>query len=241
MTSNPACDVRDTGLQAVRVDPARIAAVRATGLLDSDVEEVFDRLTRLAVRLVGVPASFISLVDADRDFYKSACGFGEPLASVRQLTGPTFCHYTVQGTEPLVIPGHRRRPRVPGRADGAHPRRRRICRRATHRRRPDGGRLLHHRHATARMDEGPGGGARRAGRLRPARDRAAGRGERRPRGSRRAGADARGAGALQPPAAAAGPRAGAPGRGAPCDVDSPGGAHRGGGGGEPGRRSTSCR
>ncbi|HET7188434.1 MAG TPA: GAF domain-containing sensor histidine kinase, partial [Gemmatimonadaceae bacterium] len=60
--------------------------------------------TRLAVRLVGVPAAFISLVDVDRDFYKSACGFGEPLASVRELTGPTFCHYTVQRTDPLVIP-----------------------------------------------------------------------------------------------------------------------------------------
>lgn len=87
-----------------RTDPARIAAVRATGLLDTEVEEVFDRLTRLAVRLLGVPASFISLVDADRDFYKSASGFGEPLASVRELTGPTFCHFTVQGRDPLVIP-----------------------------------------------------------------------------------------------------------------------------------------
>ncbi len=85
-------------------DPARLAAVRATGLLDSEVEEVFDRLTRLAVRLLGVPAAFISLVDAERDFYKSACGFGEPLASARELAGPTFCHYTVQRTTPLVIP-----------------------------------------------------------------------------------------------------------------------------------------
>ncbi len=87
-----------------RTDPARVAAVRATGLLDTEVEEVFDRLTRLAVRLLGVPASFISLVDTDRDFYKSACGFGEPLGSVRELTGPTFCHFTVQRREPLVIP-----------------------------------------------------------------------------------------------------------------------------------------
>jgi PAS domain S-box-containing protein len=85
-------------------DPRRVAAVRATGLLDSDAEEAFDRLTRLAVRLVGVPAAFVSLVDAERDFYKSACGFGEPLASARELTGPTFCHYTVQRTTPLVIP-----------------------------------------------------------------------------------------------------------------------------------------
>ena len=85
-------------------DPARLAAVRATGLLDTDVELAFDRLTRLAVQLVDVAAAFISLVDENRDFYKSSCGFGEPLATVRELTGPTFCHYTIQSTEPLVIP-----------------------------------------------------------------------------------------------------------------------------------------
>ncbi len=85
-------------------DPARLAAVRATGLLDTEIEEVFDRLTRLAVRLVRVPAAFVSLVDEHRDFYKSACGFGEPLASARELAGPTFCHYAIRSREPLVIP-----------------------------------------------------------------------------------------------------------------------------------------
>lgn len=88
----------------IRADPARLAAVRSTGLLDSEVEEAFDRLTRLAVRLVKVPAAFISLVDDHRDFYKSACGFGEPLASARAIEGETFCHYTIQHTGPLVIP-----------------------------------------------------------------------------------------------------------------------------------------
>jgi signal transduction histidine kinase len=88
----------------------RLAAVNATGLLDSEVEEAFDRLTRLAVRLVRVPAAFVSLVDEDRDFYKSACGFGEPLASARQLEGPTFCHFTIQSAEPLVIPDTRANP-----------------------------------------------------------------------------------------------------------------------------------
>ena len=88
----------------------RLAAVKATGLLDSEVEEAFDRLTRLAVRLVKIPAAFVSLVDEDRDFYKSACGFGEPLASSRQLEGPTFCHFTIQSAEPLVIPDTRADP-----------------------------------------------------------------------------------------------------------------------------------
>ncbi len=85
-------------------DDRRLAVMRGTGLLDSEVEEAFDRLTRLAVRLVKVPAAFVSLVDEDRDFYKSVCGFGEPLASSRQLEGPTFCHFTIQSAEPLVIP-----------------------------------------------------------------------------------------------------------------------------------------
>lgn len=91
-------------------DERRLAAVKATGLLDSEVEEAFDRLTRLAVRLVKIPAAFVSLVDEDRDFYKSACGFGEPLASSRQLEGPTFCHFTIQSSEPLVIPDTRADP-----------------------------------------------------------------------------------------------------------------------------------
>ena len=60
-------------------------------------------MTRLAVKLCNVPAAFISLVDDNRDFYKSAAGFGEPLQSARQLTGRTFCHYAIQSSSPLVI------------------------------------------------------------------------------------------------------------------------------------------
>ena len=96
-------DAYDLARAAV-ADPKRLAALHATGLLDSDVEEVFDRMSRLAARLLGVPATFLSLVDAKRDFYKSSTGFGEPLASQRQMTGPTFCHFAIQSTEPLVIP-----------------------------------------------------------------------------------------------------------------------------------------
>ncbi|HEX5726970.1 MAG TPA: GAF domain-containing protein, partial [Longimicrobiaceae bacterium] len=98
--------------EAVR-DPARLAVLRATGLLDSAAEPPFDRLTRLAVKLLGVPAAFLSLVDENRDFYKAACGFGEPLASARELAGPTFCHFTVAWAtpeRPLVIPDTRADP-----------------------------------------------------------------------------------------------------------------------------------
>lgn len=84
-------------------DQGRLAAVLATGLLDTLPEESFDRLTALAARLLGVPVTFLSLVDGYRDFYKSSFGFAEPLASSREITGPTFCHFALRSTGPLVI------------------------------------------------------------------------------------------------------------------------------------------
>ena len=72
-------------------------------MLDTPPEESFDRLTRLAAKLIGVPATFISLVDQSRDFYKSCFGFGEPLATTRQLEGRTFCHHAIVSSGPLLI------------------------------------------------------------------------------------------------------------------------------------------
>src|SRR3954462_13277742 len=89
------------------VDRARLDALLQTSLLDTPAEESFDRLTRLtrlAAKLTGVPATFISLVDEGRDFYKSCFGFGEPLATTRQLEGTTFCHYAIVSSGPLLIP-----------------------------------------------------------------------------------------------------------------------------------------
>ena len=71
-------------------------------MLDTEVEEVFDRMTRLVVKLLNVPAAFINLVDANRDFYKSSAGFAEPLQSERHAER-TFCHYAIQSSAPLVV------------------------------------------------------------------------------------------------------------------------------------------
>lgn len=84
-------------------DPRRLAAVHSIALLDSPTEETFDSMSRLAVNLVGAPASFLSIVDAERDFYKSAHGFPQELASAREVHGRTFCHYAIASTDPLVI------------------------------------------------------------------------------------------------------------------------------------------
>ncbi len=89
--------------QSAIADPQRLAALLRTGLLDTPPEESFDRLTRLAAKLIGVPTTFISLVDTNRDFYKSCFGFGEPLTTTRQLEGRTFCHHAIVSPGPLLI------------------------------------------------------------------------------------------------------------------------------------------
>lgn len=96
--------VLSANLDAVLRDPQRLGALRQTQLLKTAPEESFDRLTRLAAKLVGVPVTFISLVDESSDFYKSCHGFGEPLSSSRTLEGRTFCHYALVETGPLLIP-----------------------------------------------------------------------------------------------------------------------------------------
>ncbi len=88
----------------------RLTAVTASGLLDTLPTAGFDRITRLGAAVLNVPATFISLVEDHRDFYLSHCGFGEPLASERQMTGQTFCHFTIQGERPLIIPDTRADP-----------------------------------------------------------------------------------------------------------------------------------
>ncbi len=85
------------------LEPKRLEALRRTSLLDTQPEESFDRLTRLAATLTGAPATFVSLLDRHRDFYKSTYGFGEPLASVRQIEGHTLCHYAMLKQDGLVL------------------------------------------------------------------------------------------------------------------------------------------
>ena len=52
----------------------RLASLHALGLLDSETEERFDRITRLATALFNVPMAIITLVDEDRQWFKSRQG-----------------------------------------------------------------------------------------------------------------------------------------------------------------------
>ena len=55
-----------------------VAALRRTGPLDAPADEHFDKITTMAGRLLKVPESLVSRVDADRQFFASARGLAEP-------------------------------------------------------------------------------------------------------------------------------------------------------------------
>jgi hypothetical protein len=85
-------------------EPGRLAALRETALLDSPPEESFDRLARLAARVVNAPVALVSAVDKDRQFFKSCLGLPEPWSSERQTPlSHSFCQHVVATREPIVI------------------------------------------------------------------------------------------------------------------------------------------
>ncbi|GAC1651548.1 MAG: ATP-binding protein [Herpetosiphon sp.] len=93
-----------TGLSTTITDPERLAALRSYQMLDTPAEEAFDRYTRLATTMLRAPIALVSLVDGDRQFFKSCVGLPEPYSSHRQTPlSHSFCQYTVDRAQPLVV------------------------------------------------------------------------------------------------------------------------------------------
>src|ERR1700712_5602785 len=86
----------------------RLAALHSYEVLDSASEEVFDDLVSLAARLTGSPIALVSLVDAERQWFKASYGY-------HCTEGPrehAFCSYTIlDPLHPLVIEDATRDPR----------------------------------------------------------------------------------------------------------------------------------
>jgi signal transduction histidine kinase/CheY-like chemotaxis protein len=100
-------------LAAILKDATRLAALARTGLLDSPAEPSFDRLARLAANFLGSPVALVSLVDAERQFFKSCIGLPEPWASRREAPlSHSFCKHVLATREPLVINDARLHPLV---------------------------------------------------------------------------------------------------------------------------------
>lgn len=92
---------------------ARLEALQATQLLDSPAEPAFDRLTALAAQKLDAPVSVITLIDKDRQYFKSTFGMGPPLCEVRQNPlSHSFCQHVVAVGEKLLVRDAREHPLV---------------------------------------------------------------------------------------------------------------------------------
>ena len=80
-------------------ESTRLAALRAYGVLDTPPEPALDDLTALAAYVCGTPMSLITLVDDERQWFKSAFGFG-----LRETARDvSFCAHMLHATTPVVV------------------------------------------------------------------------------------------------------------------------------------------
>ena len=90
---------------------ARLSALQRLGLMDTPPEAAFDRLTRVACRVLRAPVGLVSLVDQNRQFFKSCVGLPEPIASKRETpVSHSFCQHVVATGRPLVVEDARNNP-----------------------------------------------------------------------------------------------------------------------------------
>ena len=82
------------------LEDERMHALHALNILDTQPEERFDRLTRLARRLFDVPIALVSLVDSNRQWFKSCQG----LAITETPRDVSFCAHAILSDQILMIP-----------------------------------------------------------------------------------------------------------------------------------------
>ncbi|WP_274050216.1 EAL domain-containing protein [Thalassomonas haliotis] len=77
----------------------RLLALQALNILDTPPEERFDRITRIAMQVFDVPFAMVSLVDANRLWFKSSPGFYLTETSRSQ----SLCGYTILTDQVLMV------------------------------------------------------------------------------------------------------------------------------------------
>lgn len=79
-------------------DPARIQAIRNTGLMDAGCQAAFDRLAQLAAKIVNAPLTIVSLVGTDKQCFVADYGLPSPFKESRELPiDSSICRYTLEG------------------------------------------------------------------------------------------------------------------------------------------------
>lgn len=84
-------------------ETARLDALRRYAILDTPAEPAYDRITRLMSRIFQVPIAIVTLVDADRQWFKSCIGL-DIKETGRDVA---FCAYVILDNEVMVVPDAR--------------------------------------------------------------------------------------------------------------------------------------
>ncbi len=88
-------------------EDARLVSLRRMQLLSTPAEDSFDRITRTAARLFNMPTSLITLIDHDRQWFKSAVG----MAVSETPRSLSFCGHTILDSKPTIVRDTRLDPR----------------------------------------------------------------------------------------------------------------------------------
>jgi hypothetical protein len=81
-------------------DRDRVAALQKYAILDTEPEQAFDDLTLLASFICKTPIALISLIDEDRQWFKSKIGM-KPSETPRDIA---FCSVAIQQPDVMVVP-----------------------------------------------------------------------------------------------------------------------------------------
>ena len=86
-------------MERSRSEQRRLAALKRVGLLDTPPDERFDRLTRIAQRFYQVPVALVTLVDDQRQWFKSRQGvdFEQTPRSM------AFCDHAIRGDKLFIV------------------------------------------------------------------------------------------------------------------------------------------
>lgn len=88
-------------------EEARIATLRSLNILDTEKDERFDRLTRLALHVFEVPVAMVSLVDTNRQWFMACQG----ISTTETDRDISFCGHAILGDDAFVIQDTHQDPR----------------------------------------------------------------------------------------------------------------------------------